>query len=227
MGKILVIDNDGDTRRALRQTFAGSGFELAMVADFGSAMSLFNAEVPAAVIMEPRVPGLGGQDFCREVRRRYFRVPIVVVSIAKSEIDKVVLLELGADDYVTKPFNSRELLARVRAAVRRHTQEPMSDGDNDNFGEVQVNFRTMEVCRQGTAIPLTPQEFKVLRFFLRNAGRVISDAELLREVWGSRAQPGSRTIATHMLRLRQKLEQSPAKPVHFRTVHGAGYKFVK
>jgi DNA-binding response OmpR family regulator len=227
MGKILVIDNDGETRRALRQTFAGSGFELAMVSDFRAAMSLFNAEVPAAVIMEPRAPGFAGQDFCRELRRRYFRVPIVVVSAAKAEIDKVVLLELGADDYVTKPFNSRELLARIRAAVRRHAQEPLNDGDTEIFGDVQVNFRTMEVYRQGTAVQLTPQEFKVLRFFLSNPGRVISDVELLRQVWGTRAHPGSRTIATHILRLRQKLEPSPAKPVHFRTVHGAGYKFVK
>jgi len=227
MGKILVIDNDGDARRALRQTFAGSGFQLAMVGDFGAAMSLFNVEIPTAVIMEPRVPGFAGQDFCREVRRRCFRVPIVVVSTAKAEIDKVVLLELGADDYVTKPFNPRELLARVRAAVRRHTQESMSDGDSESFGDVQVNFRTMEVYRRGAVVQLTPQEFKVLRFFLSNAGRVISDVELLQQVWGSRAHPGSRTIATHILRLRQKLEQSPAKPVHFRTVHGAGYKFIK
>src|SRR5579871_476933 len=204
MGKILVIENDGETRRALRQTFAGSGFELAMVADGGAAMSLFNAELPAAVIMEPRVPGFAGQDFCRELRRRYIRVPIVVLSSGKAEIDKVVLLELGADDYVTKPFNSRELLARVRAAVRRHTQASMAEGDTESFGDVQVNFRNMEVFRQGAAVQLTPQEFKILRFFLSNAGRVISDGELLRQVWGSRAQPASRTIATHILRLRQR-----------------------
>jgi DNA-binding response OmpR family regulator len=227
MGKILVIDNDVETRRVLRQTFAGSGFELAMAADFSTAMSIFKGEAPVAVIMEPRVPGFSGQDFCRDIRRRYLRLPIVVLSTAKAEIDKVVLLELGADDYVTKPFNSRELLARVRAVVRRHAQEQMAYSDNDCFGEVQVNFRTMEVYRRGTAVQLTTQEFKMLRCFLMNAERVISEKELLQQAWGSRAHPGSRTIATHVLRLRQKIEKDPANPVHLRTVHGAGYKFLR
>ena len=226
MGKILVIDNDVQTRKALRQTFASSEFELAMVADYASAMPAFNAELPAAVIMEPRVPGFGGQDFWREIRRR-FCVPIVVLSAAKDEIDKVVLLELGADDYVTKPFNSRELLARIRAAVRRHNRNQFVDTDNHSFGDVQVSFRSMEVLRQGAAVQLTSQEFRILRFFLSNACRVITDTELLEQLWGNRAYPGSRTIATHILRLRRKLEKSPAQPVHFRTVHGIGYKFVR
>jgi DNA-binding response OmpR family regulator len=227
MRKILVIDNDIYTRKALRHTFAGTGFELAMVGDFATAMSVFNVEAPAAIIMEPRVPGFCGQDFCREIRRHYFGVPIVVLSSAKAEIDKVVLLELGADDYVTKPFNSRELLARVRAAVRRYNHEQKIDADHQSFGDVQVNFRSMEVFRQGVAVQLTSQEFKMLRFFLSNAERVITEAELLEQVWVSRAHPGSRTIATHILRLRRKLERSPGNPVHFRTVHGIGYKFVR
>ena len=227
MRKILVIDNDFHTRKALRHTFARSGFELAMVGDFAAAMSAFNGDVPAAIIMEPQVPGFCGQDFCREIRRHDFHVPIVVLSSAKAEIDKVVLLELGADDYVTKPFNSRELLARVRAAVRRCTHKQMSEADHQTFGDVQVNFQSMEVFRQGVAVQLTSQEFKMLRFFLYNPGRVITEAELLEQVWVSRAHPGSRTIATHILRLRRKLERSPGNPVHFRTVHGIGYKFVK
>jgi DNA-binding response OmpR family regulator len=227
MNKILVIDNDAETRRVLRHTFAGSGFELAMAADGRTAMSMFDSEMPSVVIMEPRVPGFAGQDFCRELRSRCLGVPIVVLSTAKAEIDKVVLLELGADDYVTKPFSPRELLARVRVAVRRLHQYRASPNDSHSFGDVHVNLKSMDVLRNGVPVPLTAQEFKVLRFFLANAGRVISGAELLEQVWGSRAHPGSRTIAAHILRLRQKLEQFPNAPAHFRTVHGAGYKFLR
>ena len=182
--------------------------------------------MPKLVILEPRIPGFAGQDFCREIRRRSLDVPILVLSAAKAEVDKVVLLEMGADDYVTKPFSPRELLARVRAALRRFDQEKRPETSSYSFGDVEVNFLSMEVLREGTVVQLTPQEFKMLRFFLGNQGRVVSDDELLREVWNNRTQPGSRTIATHVLRLRQKLEKDPAKPVHLRTVHGAGYKFL-
>jgi DNA-binding response OmpR family regulator len=226
MDKILVIDNDSATRKILRQIFVSSGFEVAMAADGSTAMSMFESVMPKLVILEPRVPGFAGQDFCREIRRRSLDVPILVLSVAKAEVDKVVLLEMGADDYVTKPFSPRELLARVRAALRRFNQEKRPETSSYSFGEVEVNFLSMEVLREGTAVQLTPQEFKMLRFFLGNQGRVVSDDELLREVWQNRTQPGSRTIATHVLRLRQKLERDPAKPVHLRTVHGAGYKFL-
>jgi DNA-binding response OmpR family regulator len=226
MDKILVIDNDPATRKILRQTFVSSGFDVAMASDGATAMAMFNAEMPKIVILEPKVPGFAGQDFCREIRRRCLSVPILVVSAAKAEVDKVLLLELGADDYVTKPFSPRELLARVRAALRRLSHDKPTNGNNYSFGNVEVNFSSMEVLREGSPVQLTPQEFKMLRFFLDNQGRVISDDELLREVWCNRAQPGSRTIATHVLRLRQKLERDPGKPVHLRTVHGAGYKFL-
>lgn len=227
MQKILVIENDTDTRKALRQTFASTGFELAMVGDGRTAISMFDTEMPSMIIMEPRTPGFAGQDFCREIRSRCMRIPILVLSSARAEIDKVVLLELGADDYVTKPFSSRELLARVRAAVRRLNQDQKARNDTHTFGDVWVNFAGMEVMRKGVPVQLTPREFRMLRFFLDNADRVISEPELLEHVWENRAHPGSHTIATHMLRLRQKLEASPANPTHFRTVHGAGYKFVK
>ncbi|HSY13505.1 MAG TPA: response regulator transcription factor [Verrucomicrobiae bacterium] len=227
MDKILVIDNDSAVQKILRRTLVSSGFQVAIAADGRTALALFNAEMPRVVILEPHIPGFAGEDFCREIRRRSLSVPILVLSAAKAEIDKVVLLELGADDYVTKPFSPRELLARVRAAVRRLKQDASNSGENHSFGNVQVNFSSMEVLRAGVGVQLTPQEFKMLRFFLDNAGRVISDDELLQQVWDNRAHPGSRTIATHVLRLRQKLEENPAKPTYIRTVHGAGYKFLK
>ena len=227
MDKILVIDNDSAVQKVLRKTFVTSGFQVATAADGDTGLLMFNAEVPRVVILEPRTPGCHGQDLCREIRRRSPSVPLLVLSAAKAEVDKIVLLELGADDYVTKPFSPRELLARVRAAVRRLNQQEPEKSTTYSFGQVEVNVLSMEVFRQGVAVQLTPQEFKMLRFFLTNQGRVISDEELLQEVWENRTPPGSRTIATHILRLRQKLERLPAEPEHFRTVHGAGYRFLK
>lgn len=227
MDKILIIDNDSAVQSILRRTFVRSGFQVTVAGDGETALSLFHTEMPQVVIFEPRIPGLAGEDFCREIRRRSTSVPIFVLSATKTEVDKVVLLELGADDYVTKPFSPRELLARVRASLRRTNQDTTSSDVAHAFGDVQVNFRSMEVLRQGIPVQLTPQEFKMLRFFVSNVGRVISDDVLLQEVWANRARPGSRTIATHILRLRQKLEADPTRPVHIRTVHGAGYKFVK
>jgi DNA-binding response OmpR family regulator len=227
MDKILVIDNDSAVHKILRKTFGSSGFRVAVATDGNSAMEMFNADMPRIVILEPQTPGYAGQDLCREIRRRSETVPILVLSSAKAEVDKILLLELGADDYVTKPFSPRELLARVRAAVRRLNQEDVPANSTFTFGDVQVNFLSMEVFRDGIAVKLTPQELKMLRFFVSNQSRVISDDELLRDVWGDRAHPGSRTIATHILRLRQKLEKNPGNPVHIRTVHGAGYKFMR
>jgi len=152
-------------------------------------------------------------------------VPILVLSTAKDEIDKVLLLELGADDYVTKPFNPRELLARVRAALRRLNQSSAT-GSTFRFNDVEVNFMSREVFRNGNHVKLTPQEFKLLWFFVSNPGRVISGVELLHEVWENRSYPTTRTIANHLLRLRQKLEKDPGRPIHLLTVHRAGYKFV-
>jgi DNA-binding response OmpR family regulator len=228
MDKILVIDNDSAVHRILRKTFGSSGFRVAIATDGNSAMEMFDADMPRIVILEPRTPGFAGQDLCREIRRRSETIPILVLSTSKAEVDKVLLLELGADDYVTKPFSPRELLARVRAAMRRLNQEEDTPANTTfSFGDIQVNFLSMEVSRDGVAVKLTPQELKMLRFFVGNQSRVIADEELLRDVWGDRAQPESRTIATHVLRLRQKLEKDPTNPVHIRTVHGAGYKFVK
>jgi DNA-binding response OmpR family regulator len=149
-----------------------------------------------------------------------------VLSAASDVLDKVLLLELGADDYVTKPFSPRELLARVRAAMRRLNQAS-DKTEAFSFDDVEVNFSRMELRRSGQLIPLTPQEFKMLRFFLNNQERVISRTELLKEVWGYQNYPTTRTVDTHILRLRQKLEQYPTDPARFRTVHGTGYKFVR
>jgi DNA-binding response OmpR family regulator len=167
---------------------------------------------------------LSGRDVCRTIKEKAPALPIIVLSAASDVADKVLLLELGADDYVTKPFSPRELLARVRAAVRRSSRPTTATAQG--FGDVSVDFAKMEVMRGGQAVTMTAQEFKVLKFLMENAERVVSREELLNEVWGYQNYPSTRTVDNHILKLRQKLEKDPAQPIHFRTMHGAGYKFV-
>ena len=226
MDKVLAIEDDPSVQRALRRTFETAGFDITVASDGSSAMDVFRSTSPRVVILDLRLPGRSGQDICREIKRQSPTVPILVLSAASDIVDKVLLLELGADDYVTKPFSPRELLARVRAAVRRLNQSPEKRVIY-SFDDVEVNFTKMELSKAGKLVPMTPQEFKMLRFFLNNEERVVSRAELLNEVWGYNSYPTTRTVDTHILRLRQKLERDPGEPVHFRTVHGTGYKFVR
>ena len=226
MDKVLAIEDDPSVQRALRRTFETAGFDITVASDGSSAMDVFRSTSPRVGILDLRLPGRSGQDICREIRRQSPTVPILVLSAASDIVDKVLLLELGADDYVTKPFSPRELLARVRAAVRRLNQSP-EKREIYSFDDVEVNFTKMELSKAGKLVPMTPQEFKMLRFFLNNEERVVSRAELLNEVWGYNSYPTTRTVDTHILRLRQKLERDPGEPVHFRTVHGTGYKFVR
>jgi len=225
MERILVIEDDLAVQRALRRTFELAGYDVMAAADGAVAMETFRAMLPDIVILDLRLPGKSGQDICREIKREAANLPILVLSATTDVLDKVLLLELGADDYVTKPFSPRELLARVRAAFRRLHQAAVKV-EVFGFDDVEVNFSAMELHRGGQLVQLTPQEFKMLRFFLNNQNRVISRIELLNEVWGYKNYPTTRTVDTHMLRLRQKLEKEPDDPVRFQTVHGIGYKFL-
>jgi len=170
------------------------------------------------------LPGLPGHDVCREIKKEAPTLPVIVLSAKTDVSDKVLLLETGADDYITKPFSPRELLARVRAALRRTTRAEV--GDAFAFGNVSVDFAKMEIVRNGQPVVMTTQEFKLLKFLIQNAGRVIARSELLNNVWGYQDYPSTRTVDNHIWKLRLKLEEKPDNPVHFLTVHGAGYKFV-
>jgi two-component system alkaline phosphatase synthesis response regulator PhoP len=224
--KVLVIEDDPAVQRALRRTFETAGFDVTIAPDGTSAMEVFRATTPRVVILDLRLPGRSGQEICREIKRVAVSVPVLVLSASSDVVDKVLLLELGADDYVTKPFSPRELLARVRASIRRLNRPP-DKSDSFGFDDVEVNFSKMELWKAGKLVPMTAQEFKTLRFFLNNEERVLSRAELLTEVWGYSSYRTTRTVDTHILRLRQKLERDPGDPVHFRTVHGSGDKFVR
>ena len=225
LARILVVEDDPSVQKALKRLFETEGYTVEVQANGQSALESFQAAPPAVIILDLRLPKLSGSELCKEVKAQAPALPIVVLSATSDVSDKVLLLELGADDYVTKPFSPRELLARVRAALR-HTSRTASVSVV-SFDGISVDVRKMEVQRDGKVVVLTAQEFKTLQFLVQNADRVISRDELLNEVWGYQNYPSTRTVDNHILKLRQKLERDPASPVHFRTVHGMGYKFVR
>jgi DNA-binding response OmpR family regulator len=222
--RILVVEDDQAVQKALRRLFEAEGYAVQIAPDGSSAVEMFRSVTPSAVVLDLRLPGLSGREVCREFKQHSPAVPIIVLSATSDVSDKVLLLELGADDYVTKPFSPRELLARMRVALRRTVQP--TPAEKCAFDEIAIDFKKMEVIREGKPIALTAQEFKTLKFMVQNPERVITRDELLNEVWGYHNYPSTRTVDNHILKLRQKLERDPANPVHFRTVHGVGYKFV-
>jgi DNA-binding response OmpR family regulator len=224
LGRILVVEDDPSVQKALKRMFESEGYTVEVQANGQSALESFQAAPPAVIILDLRLPKLSGGDLCKLIKAQAPSLPIVVLSATSDVSDKVLLLELGADDYVTKPFSPRELLARVRAALR-HTRRV--NGNVMSFDNISIDFKKMEVLRDGNPVVLTAQEFKTLKFLVENADRVIGRDELLNDVWGYQNYPSTRTVDNHILKLRQKLERNQANPVHFRTIHGVGYKFVR
>jgi DNA-binding response OmpR family regulator len=222
--RILVVEDDRAVQKALKRLFEAEGFAVDIAGNGAAGLEMFRAAAPAVLVLDLSLPGTPGQDVCREISQAAPSLPIVILSAKTEVMDKVLLLELGAHDYVTKPFSPRELLARVRTAMRRSTRTPLTE--TFKFGDVKVDFTKMELWRDGNLVQLTSQEFKVLKFMIQNAERVLSREELLNHVWGYRNYPSTRTVDNHILRLRQKVEKDPANPLHFRTVHSSGYKFV-
>jgi DNA-binding response OmpR family regulator len=226
MEKILVVEDDRAVQNALKRLFASNGYNVEIAGTGTAGLESVRAALPSAVVLDLRLPGMAGQDVCREIKNASPGLPVIVLSASTDVVDKVLLLEIGADDYVTKPFSPRELLARVQASMRR-ANRLAAVPEVFAFDDVSVNFTKMELTQAGKPAALTAQEFKVLRFFIQNQDRVVSREELLNEVWGYQSYPSTRTVDNHILRLRQKLEKDPAHPLHFKTVHGAGYKFVR
>jgi DNA-binding response OmpR family regulator len=224
MQKILAIEDDRRIHKMLKLAFESEGYSLEVAADGPSGLATFRTVKPAVVILDLMLPKLSGRDVIREIRKESPSQPVIILSAASEEVDKILLLELGADDYVTKPFSPKELVARVRAVSRR--TEKTLPSDRYCFADILIDFPKMEVTRDGRNVTLTPHEFKTLKYFTENPERVLSRDELLNQVWGYECYPSTRTVDNHILRLRQKLERDPVNPLHFRTVHGAGYKFV-
>lgn len=226
MEKILLVEDDRSIHKALKMLFEPEGYAVEIASDGKAGLEAFRAAPPVVVILDLAMPQMHGRDVCREIRKEAPAQPIIVLSAASDELDKILLLELGADDYLTKPFSPKELLARVHAVLRRARQPAKEHFERYSFDDIAVDFAKMELKRGDELVQLTPQEFKMLKYLAQNPERVIPRDELLNEVWGYNCYPSTRTVDNHILKLRQKLEQDPANPVHFRTIHGAGYKFV-
>jgi two-component system, OmpR family, alkaline phosphatase synthesis response regulator PhoP len=235
MDTVLVIEDSRPMQRTLQRLFEADALEVQIASDGAEGLESFRKQPPSVVVLDLKLPGLSGKELCRSFKTHMPSVPIVVLSANAEVEDKVLLLELGADDYVTKPFSPKELLARVRRAMRRN--EPKAQ-DSSNvaaaadphervaFGDVEIDFTSMEARRSGSHVSMTAQEFKLLKFLAQSPEHVMTREELLNEVWGYQNYPSTRTVDNHILRLRQKLEPDPANPRFFVTVHGAGYKFV-
>jgi DNA-binding response OmpR family regulator len=225
MKTILVVEDDVRIQKALVRLFTSEGYQVHVENKGQEGLDAGRRIQPAAVVLDLMLPGLSGRELCRLMKETQPEIPVVILSAVSEVADKVLLLELGADDYVTKPFSPRELLARVEAAIRRTSKS--GSAKLTQFGDISIDAAKMEVRRDGVAITLTAHEFKLLRYFVENAGRVLTRSELLNDVWGYDSYPNTRTVDNQVLKLRQKLERDPAQPRHFLTVHGAGYKFVR
>ena len=223
MFSILVIDDDETVRDTISVMLEQEGFRTHLAADgregYEKALSL----KPDLILVDLRLPGMSGMEICKQVRAARLSTPIIVLSAVGDEIDKVLLLEIGADDYVVKPFGSRELLARIRAVLRRSSGEAKRVV---HFGEVEVDFERRRVERRGEAVKLTPAEYNLLVYFLQNPDRPLTRDMILNAVWGYETFPNTRTVDIHVVKLRQKLEPDPNVPRHFTTVHGVGYRFL-
>ena len=224
MDRILVIEEDWMLRNVLSELFSSEGYEVDVVADAVCGLERLSQGVPAAVVLDLARPGSSGCDLCKRIANLIPGLPLVILSACSDVTDKVLLLEMGADDYVTVPFSPRELVARLRALIRRASR--VNPEGIYVFADVIVDFSRTEITRAGEKVIVTPKEFKTVEFLTKNAQRVISRDELLDKVWGYESYPCTRTVDNHMLRLRQKLEIDPSHPSHFLTVHGLGYKFV-
>jgi len=224
--RILLVEDEASLADSVRYNLEREGFGVDVASDGGRALERFRSDPPALVILDLMLPELSGLDVCRAIRNES-DVPIIVVTAKDSEADKVTGLELGADDYVTKPFSVRELISRVRAHLRRANMQGERAADEPlRGGPVEMDVERHEVLVKGSSVSFPPKEFELLEVFLRRRGRLLTRLYLIEEVWGADYVGDTKTLDVHVKRIRQKIEADPHEPEHLVTVRGLGYKFV-
>ncbi|MBM6545270.1 response regulator transcription factor [Janibacter sp. YIM B02568] len=224
MTRILVVEDEISFSDPLSYLLSKEGYDVEVVDNGPAALTAFDTNGADLVLLDLMLPGLSGIDVCRSIRQRS-NVPVIMLTAKDGEIDKVVGLEIGADDYVTKPYSSRELLARIKAVLRRNTEPEELLPSTIEGGPVRMDVERHVVSINGTQTPLPLKEFELLEMLLRNVGRVLTRGQLIDRVWGSDYIGDTKTLDVHIKRLRAKVEPDPGAPVHIVTVRGLGYKF--
>jgi len=222
--KILIVEDEPNMVAGLRDNFEFEGYQVITAGDGIEGLQRALDESPDLVVLDVMMPRMSGLEVCKQLRAKRASLPIIMLTARGQEVDKVVGLELGADDYVTKPFSIRELLARVKAILRRAAGP--KNQEHHSFGDVEVDIRRCQVVKSGKLLDVSSKEFELLKYFISHSGEILSRDRLLEDVWGYDNFPTTRTVDTHLVRLRQKLEPDPEQPQYFLTVHGTGYRFV-
>jgi two-component system alkaline phosphatase synthesis response regulator PhoP len=224
--RILIVEDEPAMVAGLRDNFEYEDYEVISAEDGVAGLERALNDKPDLVVLDVMMPKMSGLDVCKQLRAKRPELPIIMLTARGQEVDKVVGLELGADDYVTKPFSIRELMARVKAVLRRRPSAQPGLIELYRFGEIEVNTRTHEVRRADQRVELSAKEFALLAYFIAHRGETLSRDRLLEAVWGYENYPSTRTVDTHIVHLRQKLEKNPEEPRFILTIHGTGYKFV-
>ena len=225
MTRVLVVEDDPSIRQGLITNLDNEGYEVLSTADGADGYRMVQDQCPDLVVLDLMLPGLSGYELCKKLRDEGSNVPIIMLTARGEESDRVLGLDLGADDYVTKPFSVRELMARIRAVLRRANGDSALPSEL-HFDDVEVDFLGFEARKSGDCIDMTRKEFGLLRYLVSRSGEVVNRDELLDEVWGYKSYPESRTVDNHIANLRGKLESDPASPRHLITVRGVGYKWL-
>lgn len=225
MTRILIVEDEASFSEALAFLLSKEGFETAVAETGREALDMFSAQGADLILLDLMIPVVSGVEVCRTIRTQS-QVPIIMLTAKDAEIDKVVGLEIGADDYVTKPYSSRELIARIKAVLRRGQAEDQSDYDEDllEVGPIRLNIGKHQVFVKGNPVALPLKEFELLEFLMRNSGRVLTRSQLIDRVWGGDYYGDTKTLDVHIKRLRAKVEEDPANPVLIQTIRGLGYK---
>lgn len=226
MRRILIIEDDPAIVTGLQESLQAEHFEVLVESDGEQGFRTAKKENIDLILLDLMLPSKNGQEICRDLRAAGVNTPILMLTSKSDEMDKIIGFELGADDYVTKPFSIRELQARIKALLRRKS-EVTKDLEEYSFGTVHVDFRKMEALKSGTNVKLSAKEFEILKYFVQHESEVVTRDMLLNEVWGYEQFPTTRTVDNYVLSLRKKIEEDPAHPVHLVTVQTAGYKFLR
>jgi DNA-binding response OmpR family regulator len=226
MTKILVVEDEKEMRRGLIDNLEYEGYEVDFAEDGEEGLKKMIETSYHLVILDIMLPRLSGFDVCKRAREKSVRTPIIMLTAKGEEIDKVLGLELGADDYITKPFSLRELLARIKANLRRYSTIDDKGQQKVNIGKLEVNFKTCDALSENRQVAMTHKEIEILKYLWQHQNETVSRDQLLDEVWGYDEMITSRTVDNFILKLRQKIEQEPTRPRHILTVHGIGYKLI-